>query len=111
MVGFVRAVKAAIVVGVAMAAIHASLLTLGVVLLTWLVLTSVEDYYTHKERISAIENAFEYEMFDWKPDPDDVTVEVKGEITRAKLPEHYQAVVARVGHLNRLIAIAIAKTT
>ena len=104
MLGFVRALKAGIVIAL-MSALDVPPLFAVIVVLGWWGLSEVEGHYSMKRRIQAIDGAFIDEQ-DWTQDPNDSMHETRGNLARVRLTDNDQVVVTRVGELVRRMAIA-----
>jgi MFS superfamily sulfate permease-like transporter len=102
----VRSLKAGVVVALVATALGVDLWQIVLVSVLWSVLSSVEDRYSAKAQIAAIDEAFTDEVDGWTPEADDPTHEEKGDISRIRLPENERIVVYRIADAVRRMTIA-----
>lgn len=79
----------------AAATLNLSYLKIALVLAGYLICTWFDQY----QRTQALDAFIDYETADWKTSPDDPDVEIKGNLTRAKLRDREQILFSRIEHL------------
>lgn len=86
---------------VAAQGLHFPVWQIFLILVGYLGLEHVDIWLTKRARTQAIGEAIDYELYEWKTDPDDPTREEKDEWTRLKLTGQDQVIFGRIAELLR----------
>jgi len=87
--------RASFLIDAAGVILHVAFLPMCAVLIGYVGFASLDKWLVHKRREAVID----YEIHGWTVDPEDPESEVKGNLSRVKLPSKEQIVVARVAEL------------
>jgi hypothetical protein len=81
--------------------LHFAVWQIALIVAGYSALEGLDHWLAKRARTKAIGEAIDYSLYGWENDPDDPTLEEKGEWSRIKLTGQDQIVVGRVAELLR----------